>query len=264
MSDTEKASPKPQQTMWANIVFNIAIPTMILIKGADWFSLPAWTVLVLALAFPVLYFLHDLNKRGRRNIISIIGFSSLLITGGVGLLHLPPEWIAIKEAAVPSLFAVAILVTSGTRNPLVSAFLLNPDIFDVARIENAVAERGTKEAFARVMRVGTLIIALSFLLSAVLNFMLARLIVHSPGGTPEFNAEIGRMQLLSYPVIALPSTLVGMLALWYLLRGIKRLTGLSFDDISFDEAKAAPEATPAAQADASPEAAPASTETQDK
>ncbi len=220
--------------MLLNIFCNVALPSLMLMKGQALLHLPSWAVLCIALAFPVGYFVHDLRSRGRRNIISIIGFVSTLITGGVGLLKLPADLIAIKEAAVPGLFAVAILLSSGTRHPLISAFLLNPDFFDVGKIESSVEKRGTQKGFARVMRQGTLLLALSFALSSVLNYVLARLIVHSPSGTEAFNVELGKMQALSYPVIAIPATLVGMAALWIVLRGIKAEAGLEVEEIFLD------------------------------
>ena len=55
--------------------------------------------------------------------------------------------------------------------------------------------------------------------------------LQSPPGTPEFNAELAKMNLLSWPVIALPSTAIMMFALWKLLGGITRLTGMPLEEI---------------------------------
>jgi len=71
----------------------------------------------------------------------------------------------------------------------------------------------------------------SFLLSAVLNFGLARYLLKSPAGTPEFNAELGKMHLLSWPIIVLPSMVMTMFALWRLLTGLRELTGLTMDEV---------------------------------
>jgi hypothetical protein len=67
----------------------------------------------------------------------------------------------------------------------------------------------------------------SFLFSALMNYFLATWIVTSPAGSPAFNEELGRLTLLSYPMIALPSMLIMMGALYYLARSIKALAGLS-------------------------------------
>ncbi|MBU2334300.1 MAG: MFS transporter, partial [Gammaproteobacteria bacterium] len=50
-------------------------------------------------------------------------------------------------------------------------------------------------------------------------------------GSEAFNAELGRMTLLSYPMIAIPSMLMMMAIFFYLWRTIHGLTGLRLEDI---------------------------------
>jgi len=228
--ESKKPQPK-RENLFVNVLFNVVVPSLLLMKGERLIGIPAWSVLCIALAFPIIYFLHDLKSRGRRNIISIIGFVSILITGGVGLLHLPSGLIAVKEAAVPGIFALVIVASLWTKNPLIKAFLINPDFFEVDKIEKAVAEHGAQAAFERVMRNGTLLLALSFFVSATLNYLLARWIVRSPSGTEAFNVELGKLNMVSYPAIALPATLISMMALWHVVAGIKKHAGLSLEDI---------------------------------
>jgi hypothetical protein len=102
---------------------------------------------------------------------------------------------------------------------------------DVARIEAALAARRTQAAFRALLRRATALVAASFLLHAVLNYFLARYLVKSPTGTPEFTAEIGRMTILSYPLIILPTGLILAVAMFYLLNGLKKLTGLELEDM---------------------------------
>jgi nitrogen fixation/metabolism regulation signal transduction histidine kinase len=83
----------------------------------------------------------------------------------------------------------------------------------------------------------TLVLAISFVISAILNFVLAIWILKSPAGTPEFNAELGRMTALSYPVIVLPSMIVMMVAVWMLIRGLKTLTGLQIEQILSEQSQ---------------------------
>jgi hypothetical protein len=228
---TPPTASKKRENIWLNLIFNVALPSILLIKGKDWFGLLPWEILVIALAFPIIYFFYDLHRRGRRNIISIIGFVSVLITGGVGLFRLPADWIAIKEAVVPSLFGIAIIVSLWTRHPILREFLLNPDFFDVEKIDAAVKEHKAEEAFSKTMKQGTLLFSISFFLSALLNFILARIIIHSPSGTDAFNVELGKLHMVSYPVVALPATLVGMYALFHVIRGVKAHTGLTLENI---------------------------------
>jgi hypothetical protein len=66
----------------------------------------------------------------------------------------------------------------------------------------------------------------SFLFSSAMNYFLATWIVNSPSGTSAFNEELGRMNLLSYPVIVLPSLLIMIAVFYYLSRTIYELAGL--------------------------------------
>ena len=60
---------------------------------------------------------------------------------------------------------------------------------------------------------------------------LARHLLRSPGGTPEFNAELAKMHWLAVPVIMVPSMAMMMVVFWKLMGGLTRLTGLTTDDI---------------------------------
>ena len=77
----------------------------------------------------------------------------------------------------------------------------------------------------------TMMLAGSFFLSAVLNYLLAKYFITSPSGTAEFNSQLGSMNLWSYPIIVLPSMIVLVFAMFYIFRNIKRLTGLSLEEI---------------------------------
>jgi hypothetical protein len=127
---------------------------------------------------------------------------------------------------VPLLIGLAVLGSNWTRWPLIRIFVFNPALFDVERIERALAERGTTVAFEMRLRTGTVLLAGTFFFSAAMNWTLARWIVTSPAGTEAFNAELGRLTLLSYPAIALPSMAMMITLMFWLARGAKQLTGL--------------------------------------
>jgi hypothetical protein len=104
-------------------------------------------------------------------------------------------------------------------------------VIDVPKVDAALAARGASAEFERLLaRAGWLVVA-SFLISAALNFLLARWILTAPSNTPEFNAQLARMQLWSWPVIVIPSTGMMMVAIFRLFGGIKRLTGLELEEI---------------------------------
>ena len=158
-------------------------------------------LLVIALAFPVAYGIYDFVARKKYNFFSVLGFVSILITGAVGIFELNKDWVAVKEAAIPALFAVAVLVSLKTPFPLVRTFLFNPDIFNVPKIERALVERNNETAFEKLLVNCTLYLVASFVLSAVLNYGLAKYVIRSETGTIEFTEELGKMHALSWPVI---------------------------------------------------------------
>ena len=76
----------------------------------------------------------------------------------------------------------------------------------------------------------------SFFLSSVLNYGLAKWILVSPPGTEAYTAELGKMTALSYPIIVIPSMIIMMTALFYLMNRVTKLTGLSLEEMMVEQA----------------------------
>jgi len=229
--------PSKKENLLVNLVCNIALPTLVLTRfsGDRWLGPVAG--LIVALAFPLGYGVYDYLQRRRANFISIAGFASVLLTGGLGLLKAGGIWFAVKDAAVPLVMGAGVLLSLRAKTPIVQEIFLNEQVMDVARVEATLAERGHEEGFRRLLTAASRWLGGAFVVSAGLNFCLARYLLKSPPGTPEFNAELGRMHLLSWPVIVLPSMVVMMLAFWRLITGLKQLTGLTLDEIFKTETK---------------------------
>lgn len=228
------STPAKRENMWINLALNILIPVLFLRKGADWLpSLTPAQVLIVALLFPILYFLYDLYQRRKYNFISVLGFVSILLTGGIGLLQLNPVWIAVKEAALPAVIGLAVLLSAKTKSPLIHKFLYNKELIEVDKIDQALESRGNRSSFDQLLMTCTWILAASFLVSAVLNFVLARIIVTTDPALDAvlFNKEIGSLNAWSMAVIVVPCMLFTGFALWKLFSGIKELTGLSLEDV---------------------------------
>lgn len=230
--------PTPQkENLLVNLVFNVALPVFVLSKLSTPERLGPVGGLLTALAFPLGYGVWDFLRRRQANFLSIIGFVSVLLTGGLGLMHIGGLGFAIKEAAVPAIIGLAVLASMKTKRPLVRTFLYNPQVIDTQRIDLALAARGTQSGFERLMVSSTCLLALSFGVSAILNFALARYLLTADPGTPAFNAQLGQMQLWNWPVIVLPSMAMTIFALWRLLSGIQKLTGLTLDEMFHAPAK---------------------------
>ncbi len=226
MTATAKSKPSPL----LELTITLIIPSLILMKLSDPEDLGAVNALLVALAFPLAWGIRALWRERKLNLFAALGVVSILLTGGIGLLQLDNQWLAIKEAAIPGLIGLAVVISAYTRYPLVKVLLYSPAIMDVERIQTHLTERGNQAAFESRLKIATWMLAASFLFSSVMNYFLATWIVTSPSGSPAFNEELGRLTLLSYPMIALPSMLIMGAVLYYLARSIKALAGLKLTE----------------------------------
>ncbi len=192
--------------------------------SSDEYLGPAWSV-VFALAFPLTYGLLELKNTKKVNMFSVLGIISVLLTGGISLLKLPAEYMAIKEATIPAAIGLAVLITQYTKKPLVKALILNDQIINWNKLNAKLEEKDTVEEFNKKIAVSSYIVASSFFLSSALNYGLAKFILVSEPGTTAYTEELGRMTALSYPVIVIPSMILLIIALVYLFKQISKVTG---------------------------------------
>ncbi len=231
-----------------NVLLTVVLPVIILtqLSGSD--RLGPDRALILALAIPIAYALWELVRVRKVSWQPILGIVGVLMTGGFRLLELPPEWFAVKEAIVPGMFALAILVSAWIGKPLARVFL--NAFLDKDRIQAALAENGNEEEYEQRTSIATYLLAGAFTLSAILNFVLARMVVKADPGTDAFNDQLGRMTALSYPVITLPVMIVLMITIFYIFNTVGKMTGLEIEDMVKQDPK---KQKKAAQAEASGE-----------
>jgi hypothetical protein len=132
---------------------------------------------------------------------------------------------------VPLLLGLAVVLSLRTKRPLVRTVLMNDQIIDVARVDEALKQRGTQATFEALLRRASYGLAGCMALVAVLHFFLIRYILTSPPGTEAFNNELGRVHMLNIPIVMIPSMIVLLIILWRTVQGIENLTGLTTDEI---------------------------------
>ena len=247
-ANTQESTPTPtpkvvqkKENMLSNILMNIVIPTLILIKlsgdtflGHPWGLGPKWGLIV-ALAFPISYGIKDFLTYRKFNFFSALGIVSVLLTGGISLLHLDTKYYAIKEAAIPGLIGLIFIISTKTRYPLMKTFLYNDNFLKVDKISSILKERNNETLFEKMLRNASYIQASSFFVCAILNYVLAKMIVQSPSGSEAFNIEIGKMHVVGFGVIIVPSMLFLVATLFYIFREIRLLTGLTFEEAMHDD-----------------------------
>lgn len=210
---------------------SIIIPSIILMKFSGENNLGAGGALVLALAFPFSLGAFELLKYKKFNFIALLGLASVLLTGGIGLFKIDARWLAVKEALIPGIIGVAVWISARTGHPLVRALLHNPNVLNIEKIQKKLCENNAIEVFdARLVR-ATYLLGCTFFFSSAMNYILAKWIVVSSSGSTAFNEELGRMTLLSYPMIVVPTMIMMGALFYYLWRTIRGLTGLTLEEV---------------------------------
>lgn len=233
LQKTPEHKPRPLIDMLVSII----IPSVILMKFSAENDLGPSGALITALAFPISWGLFELLKYKKFNFIALLGLISVLLTGGIGLFKLDPQWLAIKEATIPGLIGLAVLISTQTRYPLIKTLLFNPKIMHVDLIKQKLDELDLTAAFEARLLKATYMLGSMFFFSAAMNYILAKWVVTSPAGSTAFNEELGQMTLLSYPVIVIPSMVMMLAIFYYLWRTIHGMTGLDLEEILHMDSK---------------------------
>ena len=198
--------------------------------------------LIVALAFPATYAVYDFVKNNNKNFISILGFVSLLFSGGFGLMQLEGKWFALKEAGFPLIIGLVVLASAYTQKPLIGMLIYNDAVIDTEKVNEALELRGSTDLFDKHLKSSTIFFSLSFFLSAFLNYVLAvRIFTEISLDLPEIerqeilNQQIADMTWMGYVVILVPMLLITAAIIWYLFDGIRRHTGYGFMEVLREE-----------------------------
>lgn len=221
------------------LIFTIALPVFLLNKLSDRFGENGPVIaLIVALSFPIAYFLWDFLKTKHVSIISILGFVNILLTGGFALFQLNSNWFAVKETAIPLLIGIGVAYTAFTDKPLVQRFLANKSMINTDLIEEKLKEFNTENEYYQALKTLTMYFAVTFLVSSILNYVLAINIVTEI--SPDI-AELERMRIRntqiadltwkSYIVILAPSFIMLSFIIWRANQMIKKLTSLTLEDV---------------------------------
>ena len=233
---------KKKENPIISIFFNLVIPVVILKNGNKLLSFEqnfigietSILVLIFALSFPLFYFLNDLRINTKVNFISILGFINVLLTGLIGILGekygISRSWFIIKEGIIPLIIGLLVLLSMKSKTPLVKELIYNPILFNIKKINENFPENSNDD-FNKIFYHSTYLISASFLLSSIIQFFLASYIVTVDPGHSDFNNQVGTMTWVSYFVVMAPCMSMFGFALWKLIVGIKRITGLETDQI---------------------------------
>ncbi|WP_127715816.1 VC0807 family protein [Halobacteriovorax sp. HLS] len=230
MSENNVENTKePKENAFLNIGLNVILPSVILTKLSGDQHLGQVYSLILALSFPIGYGLYDYIKMKKFNFFSGLGLFSVLMTGGIGLFQLDKSWMVAKETGIPLIMGLAVLYSQFTQYPLVKLFL--GQMIDIELIDKTFKEKGHDGLFEKNLRIASFLLACTFFISAILNYVLAVKVLVGEPGSEEFNQSLGKMTALSFPVISVPMVIMVGVIIAYLVMTIKKNTDLEIESI---------------------------------
>lgn len=227
-------TPKAEHP-WANLIFNVVVPVLILHKLSS--RMGALPALLLALSFPLGYGIYEFTRRKKLNPLSLLGFLNVMVTGSLAVLGLGGIWFCLKEAFFPLLIGIFVLVSAFGKKPFIKTIFMNPQIMDTDKIHLLLTERAKEDEFENHLKTSTIFLSGSFFLSAILNFVLSLRIfteldplLSADEKSLILNQQIATMTQWGFIVLLIPSMLCLMAILWYLMHGIRKITGLKTEE----------------------------------
>jgi hypothetical protein len=238
---------KPDNSL-LDIVINVIAPVMILSfmskeDGKLWHLGPVLAMSI-ALILPLTFGIWHFTKHKKLNLFSCVGLFAILLTGLITLYLYYDEdsrkhvgiIFGIKEAVQPLVIGSLFLITHKMSSPLLNTFLYNDGLFDVKRIKKSVQENENQTDYQSLLWKCSLIMFGSFCVSAVANLALSLYFFN--GLSPalenwkvEYNEIVGKITGWGFLVIGAPFFFVMAFILYFMLNGLKRITGLKTDEI---------------------------------
>ena len=207
---------------------NIAIPIAILLTLSPEDRLGPIPALLLAVAIPIIYGIRSLLRTRKVQPATIVGLISVLLTGMIGVFELDARYFAIKEGGIPITFGLIVLLSNWTSFPIVR--MLADQVVVKARVEQALTQRDAHAAYRTHLTHAGIFWACILFVSGVIKFSLASWIVTSPTGTVAFNQDLARLEAIQIPT-SMTFTMILMLVLCtFIIRGIGKITGLSYQE----------------------------------
>jgi hypothetical protein len=253
------ATTKPdQEHPLVNILVNVLIPVLVLsylstdpaLQEATGKTVRPWHLgphyaLGIAVLLPLGYGIWFFIKTKRLNFFSGLGLFSVILTGGLTLYLWNKDGtvkpnadvlFGLKEASVPLVLGLAVILSHWTRTPLLRTFLYTDTLFDIPKIERRVREVNDEESYRRVIFQSTVLFASSFFLSTLMNFGLSLYFLGDLDPTAAnarelYNNQVAKITGWGFAVIGVPMMAFLFFTLLRLLKGLRRITGFKDDEL---------------------------------
>ncbi len=229
-----------------NVLLSVLAPVLVLdhcsTEGPAFWELGTVWAMVVALALPIGCGIYTFIDSRKVDPITLFGLLGTILTGvvtiyantgeGGAIRTDTPWWYAAKEALIALLLSGAVLVTARRKDSMLRLFVYSDALFDIPRIEKAVAERQAQDAYAGTLWRASLMMALTLLASAVANFLLALhfllpVLDEEPAKQAlAYNYAVSNMTWWGYLVIGVPLLLTLFGVIKFLIRRLETITAL--------------------------------------
>jgi hypothetical protein len=226
-------SEKKPSNPLLDLLLTVVVPSFLLDWGSEPQRLgPVWA-LVCASLIPVMFGIYCWWKKLGFNLFSIIGLAAIVVTGCLGLLKLDAFWVGVKEAAFPVILGILFPLSHRWKQPLVNALLLQPQIVNLKAMNAALKTETQHAAMNGLLKKSAWIICVTFMLSAVVNQVMAMRIVGGtePGSVP-YNQALAKLNWVSLLGIGLPMAVVMVMMMLWFFRQLAQITGLDQSDLT--------------------------------
>jgi len=249
---------KPEENPLFNLLFNVLVPVLVLSylskdpvlqaklgKPVHPWQLGPIKAVGLALALPIGYAIYHFYRTRKANFMSGLGLVSVLLSGGLTIYLWNADGtvkpnagllFGIKEGLIPLAIAVAVIASRWVGEPMICTLLYNDGHFDVPKIESKVAEKNSTAAYRALLTRENLLLAGSFVMSAILNVVMARWFFRNfdasaPDALEKYNGILGSIHWVGFLVVGVPLVGIFFLIMNRLLKGLQDLTGLEEKDL---------------------------------
>lgn len=244
MAETKKNQESSLLDIFVNVIAPVLILSHMSKEDGKFWHLGPIVAMCIALALPLGFGIWHFIKNKTVNLFSFVGLIAILMTGLITIYLFyyeeSREHVAIifgiKEAVVPLVLGSLFIITHSKKSPLLKTFLYNESLFDVNRIEKTVKEKSEEADYKKLLWQSSLIMFGSFCLSAAANLFLSiyffqDLEASAENWKVEYNEIVGKITGYGFLVIGLPFFFVMAFILYFLMKRLKSITGLSSEEV---------------------------------
>lgn len=222
-----------------SLLLTIVIPSFLLEKLAGWIphESAALISLIVALSFPISYGVWNYAHKKNKSWMAILGIINISLSGGFALLQLSGKWFTIKEAAFPFLIGIFVWMSSKKEKNFFQLIMINPQFLNTDLLNQKIEDTQTGKKLANLFIRSNKLFAISFFLSALLNFILAYTIftpiqeVDTNKVQNILNSQVAQMNWMGFVVIALPLMLFSLYIFMDFFKKLKAFSGLGFQEL---------------------------------